>query len=54
MKLNEEFDELFRLAEYIGYRDAQVEEFIAHILHIVNDVIRQGINEKTRRTNDEV
>lgn len=54
MKLNDEFDELYRLAEHIGYRDTQVEEFIAHILHIVNDVIRGCISERSGRRNNEV
>ena len=45
MKLSDEFDELYRLAGRIGYKGAQVEEFIARILHIVNDVIRRGLSD---------
>lgn len=47
MKLSEEFDELYRLAERIGFKGAQVEEFIARILHIVNETIRKALNETT-------
>ena len=47
MKLSEEFDELYRLAERIGFKGGQAEEFIAKILHIVNETIRKGIHETT-------
>jgi len=47
MKLNEEFDELYRLSERIGFKGAQVEEFITRILHIVNETIRKALNETT-------
>lgn len=47
MKLSDEFDELYRLAERIGFKGAQVEEFITRILHTVNETIRQGLNEQS-------
>lgn len=47
MRLSEEFDELYRLAERIGFKGAQVEEFITKILHTVNETLKEWLNDTT-------
>ncbi len=44
MKLNEEFDELYRLSEEIGFRGEQIEEFICMVIHTINNSIRKGLD----------